>query len=46
MFSFREDKHLMRLIRAFYESERPVAALCHGVAALMDVKLSDPPCQY
>jgi putative intracellular protease/amidase len=41
MFTFREDKTLQALIGAFYESEKPVAVLCHGVAALMDVKLSD-----
>ena len=41
MFSFRDNQDLQSLIKKFYESERPVAALCHGVAALMDVKLSD-----
>jgi putative intracellular protease/amidase len=41
MFTFREEQALQELIASFYESEKPVAALCHGVAALMDVKLSD-----
>jgi putative intracellular protease/amidase len=41
MFSFRENKTLQSLIVSFYEAEKPVAALCHGVAALMDVKLAD-----
>lgn len=41
MFSFRENKKLQTLLAAFYEAEKPVAALCHGVSALMDVKLSD-----
>jgi len=41
MFSFRDNAHLKALIVAFYEAEKPVAALCHGVSALMDVKLSD-----
>ena len=41
MFTFREDKTLQTLIAKFYESEKPVAVLCHGVASLMDVKLSD-----
>jgi putative intracellular protease/amidase len=41
MFSFRENPRLQSLLSEFYEAEKPVAALCHGVAALMDVKLSD-----
>jgi putative intracellular protease/amidase len=41
MFTFREDTTLRALIAKFYESEKPVAVLCHGVAALMDVELSD-----
>ena len=41
MFSFRDDEDLKQAISHFYESERPTAALCHGTAALMDVKLSD-----
>jgi putative intracellular protease/amidase len=28
-------------IRRFYEAEKPVAVYCHGVAALVDLKLSD-----
>jgi putative intracellular protease/amidase len=41
MFSFREDEDIKNALRIFYESERPTAALCHGVSALMDVTLSD-----
>jgi putative intracellular protease/amidase len=41
MFSFREDADIKNALRTFYESERPAAALCHGVSALMDVTLSD-----
>jgi putative intracellular protease/amidase len=41
MFTFRDDATLKKLLAAFYEAEKPTAALCHGVAALMDVKLSD-----
>ena len=41
MFTFRDNKDLKQAISYFYESERPTAALCHGTAALMDVKLSD-----
>ena len=41
MFTFREDKTLHKVIADFYESEKITSALCHGVAALLDVKLSD-----
>ena len=41
MFTFRENEDLKWAIAHFYESEKPTAALCHGVAALIDVKLSD-----
>lgn len=38
MFTFRSDEKLQTLIRAFYDTGRPTAALCHGVSALVDVK--------
>jgi len=41
MFTFRGNADLERAILAFHESNRVTAALCHGVAALIDVKLSD-----
>jgi putative intracellular protease/amidase len=41
MFTFRDNPPLQHAIRAFYESERVVAAYCHGVSALVDLKLSD-----
>lgn len=41
MFTFRGDTRLQGLARAFYEAGKPVAALCHGVAALVDVQLGD-----
>lgn len=41
MFTFRENESLQEAIRTFYEAEKPTAALCHGVAALIDVRLSD-----
>jgi putative intracellular protease/amidase len=41
MFTFRDNEDLKQAISHFYESEKPTAALCHGTAALMDVKLSD-----
>jgi putative intracellular protease/amidase len=41
MFQFRENQDLKRAIATFYEAEKPTAVLCHGVAALIDVQLSD-----
>ena len=41
MFQFREHDGLKHTIAAFYEAEKPTALLCHGVAALIDVRLSD-----
>jgi putative intracellular protease/amidase len=41
MFTFRDSETLKTAIRAFYEAEKPVAAYCHGTAALVDLTLSD-----
>ncbi len=41
MFTFRDNPPLQDAIRAFYESQRVVAAYCHGVSALVDLNLSD-----
>lgn len=41
MFTFREHPDLRHALRTFYEAPKVTAALCHGVAALMDVTLSD-----
>ena len=41
MFQFRENEDLKRTIAAFYEAEKPTAVLCHGVSALIDVRLPD-----
>ena len=41
MFTYREHERLGTLIRDFYEAEKPVAAYCHGLAALVDLTLSD-----
>lgn len=41
MFQFRENETLQKLLVAFYEAEKPTAAICHGTASLIDVKLSD-----
>jgi putative intracellular protease/amidase len=41
MFQFRGHGVLQGLIARFFEDGKPTAALCHGVAALIDVDLSD-----
>jgi putative intracellular protease/amidase len=41
MFTFPQEARLHRLIAAFYEAEKPTAALCHGTCALLYVTLSD-----
>jgi putative intracellular protease/amidase len=41
MFTFRDHEELGNALRAFYEAEKVTSALCHGVAALIDCKLSD-----
>jgi|SRR4051794_11325665 putative intracellular protease/amidase len=41
MFQFRDHEDLKRAIARFYEARKPTAVLCHGTAALLDVKLSD-----
>lgn len=41
MFTFRDNQDLKAAIRAFYEAEKPTAALCHGVSSLVEVTLSD-----
>jgi putative intracellular protease/amidase len=41
MFTFRDNADLKAAVASFYESEKPTAALCHGVSALVDVQLSD-----
>jgi putative intracellular protease/amidase len=41
MFGFRENPDLKDAIRTLYEAEKPTAALCHGVSALIDLELSD-----
>lgn len=41
MFTFRDNADLRDAIRTFYEARKVTAALCHGVAALIDVRLSD-----
>jgi putative intracellular protease/amidase len=41
MFTFRDNAELQEAIRTLYEQEKPAAALCHGVAALVDLQLAD-----
>jgi putative intracellular protease/amidase len=41
MFTFREHEELKNAVRSFYEAAKVTSALCHGVAALMDVTLAD-----
>lgn len=41
MFTFRDNQDLHTAIRRFYEAEKLVGALCHGVAVLVDATLSD-----
>ncbi|MBM7650192.1 putative intracellular protease/amidase [Bacillus ectoiniformans] len=41
MFDLPDNKKLQSLIRDMYESNRIVAAVCHGPAGLVGVKLSD-----
>jgi putative intracellular protease/amidase len=41
MFQFRGHEGLAAAIARSFEAGRPTAALCHGVAALIDVRLGD-----
>ena len=41
MFDLPKDKALQSLIADIYQQQGSVAAVCHGPAALVDVKLSD-----
>jgi putative intracellular protease/amidase len=41
MFTFRDNEDVHDALRAFYESNRVTAVLCHGVAALVDLRLSN-----
>ena len=41
MFDLVTDQTSIKLIQEFYEAGRSVSAVCHGPAALINVKLSD-----
>ena len=40
LWDLANDSHAIKMIKDFYESERPVAMVCHAPAILRDVKLS------
>ncbi len=41
IWDLASDQHVIKLIKDFYESDRPVAMVCHAAAILRDVKLSN-----
>ncbi|MCP9486705.1 MAG: type 1 glutamine amidotransferase domain-containing protein [Gaiellaceae bacterium MAG52_C11] len=41
MFTFRDDADIKSALAHFYEAGKTTAALCHGVAALIDVEVDD-----
>ena len=41
MFDFPDNTVLQTLIKDHYENNKVVAAICHGVCGLLNVKLSD-----
>ncbi|CAM3044234.1 type 1 glutamine amidotransferase domain-containing protein [Pseudomonas plecoglossicida] len=41
MYDFPDDQPLQELARRIYENNGIVAAVCHGVAGLLNIKLSD-----
>lgn len=41
MYDLATDSDCIKLIREFHDEGRIVTALCHGVAALVNVKLAD-----
>ena len=41
MFTFPDNTDLQSAVRRFYEAEKVTGAFCHGVAALVNVRLSD-----
>ena len=41
MFTFPDHAGLQHAVRSFYEAEKITGAFCHGVAALVNVELSD-----
>jgi putative intracellular protease/amidase len=41
MYDFPDDPVIQNIVKCQYESGRTVAAICHGVGGLLNVKLSD-----
>jgi putative intracellular protease/amidase len=41
IWDLASDSHVIKLIRDFYESNRPIAMVCHAPAILRDIKLSN-----
>jgi putative intracellular protease/amidase len=41
IWDLASDSHAIKMIRDFYESDRPVAMVCHAPAILRDIKKSD-----
>jgi putative intracellular protease/amidase len=41
MTDLASDQHLIKLIKDFYETNRPIAMVCHAPAILRDVKLTN-----
>ena len=41
IYTFREDASVQAALRSAFEANKFVAAICHGVAGLLDVKLSN-----
>ena len=41
MFDFPENKDIQRIVKALYEESRVISAVCHGPAALLNVRLDD-----
>lgn len=41
IWDLASDSYVIKMIRDFYESERPVAMVCHAPAILRDIKLSN-----
>ena len=41
LWDLASDSHIIKLMKDFYESNRPIAMVCHAPAILRDVKLSN-----
>jgi len=41
MFDFPENKHIQSIIQTLYETDKVIGAVCHGPAALVNVRLDN-----